>query len=312
LKLVTFRIAAGDCVGYLEHDHVVDLTSALPAGVSDMLGLIRAFALSSERLGPELQHLVAASSGARRIRLQDVRLLAPIPKPAKNIYCVGKNYFEHAKEFHSSGFDATGGGDAIPECPIFFSKPPTSVIGPGEPIPAELDPTNSVDYENELAVIIGRGGRGIGKADAFAHVFGYTIINDVTSRTLQRVHKQWLLGKGIDGFCPMGPSILTADSVPDVRDLTLTTHVNGEQRQHAQVRSLIFDIPTLIESVSRGITLEPGDIIATGTPAGVGIGFTPPKFLRVGDEVDATIDAIGSLRNPVGTYSLRDPFSHTA
>lgn len=312
MKLVTFHIAAGDRVGYIEQDQVVDLTSALPMGVSDMLGLIRMISSSSKRLGPALQQLLNSSSGAPRMRLQDVRLLAPIPRPAKNIYCVGKNYREHAEEFHSSGFDSSGGTEAIPEYPIFFSKPPTSVIGPGEPIPAELDPTNSVDYENELAIIIGRGGRGIAKAEAFDHVFGYTIVNDVTSRTLQRVHKQWLLGKGIDGFCPMGPSILTSDSVADVRDLTLTTYVNGEQRQHAQVRSLIFDIPTLIETISRSITLEPGDIIATGTPAGVGIGFTPPRFLRVGDVVVATIDAIGSLSNPVGTYSLRDPFAFAA
>ena len=228
-----------------------------------------------------------------------MRLLAPIPRPAKNIFCVGKNYHEHAKEFHDSGFDASAGAAAIPDLPIIFTKAATTVIGPKAPIPGSSDPTQSVDYEGELTVVIGKGGRGIRKADAYAHVFGYTIINDVTARTLQHAHKQWFLGKNLDGFCPMGPCVVTADEVPDVGGLRLETRVNGEVRQSAAVSDLIFDIPTLIETISGVMTLEPGDLIATGTPVGVGIGFKPPKYLKAGDTVSITIEPIGTLTNPV-------------
>lgn len=295
MKLATFQHAGSTRVGYIENNQVIDLSGLLPDHAIDMLGLIRA---CSEDAGL-IASLHARSNAAPHHALEDIRLCAPIPKPTKNIFCVGKNYYEHAHEFHKSGFDASAGKDAIPEYPIIFSKPPTTVIGPGDAIPGYLDPSESVDYENELAVIIGRGGRGITRAAAMGHVFGYTIVNDVTARTLQQRHKQWLLGKGIDGFCPMGPVILTADAISDVGALRLETRVNGELRQNAQVKDLIFDIPTLIEAISRSITLESGDIIATGTPAGVGIGFTPPRFLKKGDVVSASIDAIGVLTNPV-------------
>jgi 2-keto-4-pentenoate hydratase/2-oxohepta-3-ene-1,7-dioic acid hydratase in catechol pathway len=258
-----------------------------------MLGLIALGAAGLEKLKR------AVAKAAVRLPLGKVKLVAPIPRPARNIFCVGKNYHEHAREFHTSGFDASAGKDAIPEVPIIFTKPPSCVIGPGAPIPGHLDPTNSVDYENELTVVIGKGGRGISKARAFEHVYGYTIINDVTARTLQHRHKQWFIGKSIDGFCPMGPVLLTADEVPDVGELHLTTRVNGELRQDARVKDLIFDIPTLIETISAGITLEPGDLIATGTPSGVGIGFKPPKYLKKGDIVSLTIEPIGELTNPV-------------
>jgi 2-keto-4-pentenoate hydratase/2-oxohepta-3-ene-1,7-dioic acid hydratase in catechol pathway len=183
--------------------------------------------------------------------------------------------------------------------PVIFTKATTSVIGPHDPIPAHLDPTSSVDYEGELTVVIGKGGRGIRAQDAFEHVFGYTIINDVTARTLQHRHKQWFLGKSLDGFCPMGPAVVTRDEVPDVRALQLLTRVNGELRQDAPVADLIFDIPTLIATISLGTTLLPGDLIATGTAAGVGIGFDPPRYLKAGDEVAVTIEPIGTLTNPV-------------
>jgi 2-keto-4-pentenoate hydratase/2-oxohepta-3-ene-1,7-dioic acid hydratase in catechol pathway len=233
------------------------------------------------------------------VPLASVKLLAPIPRPARNIFCVGKNYHEHAKEFASSGFDSTA-KEVVPEAPVVFSKPPSAVIATGETILGSLDPTHSVDYEGELAVVIGRGGRGISRANALAHVFGYTIVNDVTARTLQQKHRQWLLGKGIDTFCPMGPAILTAAEVPDPAALRLQTWVNGEKRQDASVADLIFDIPTLIETISSVIALEPGDVIATGTPVGVGIGFSPPKFLAAGDVVAIEVTGIGRLENPVG------------
>jgi 2-keto-4-pentenoate hydratase/2-oxohepta-3-ene-1,7-dioic acid hydratase in catechol pathway len=231
--------------------------------------------------------------------VRDAKLCAPIPRTPKNIFCVGKNYHEHAKEFAGSGFDG-GAKDVVPPFPVVFSKPHTSIIANGETILAEMDPTGGLDYEGELAVVIGQGGRRIAKADALRHVFGYTIVNDVTARHLQKRHSQWILGKGLDTFCPMGPAILTADEVPDPTTLVLTTWVNGERRQHVTVADLIFDIPTLIEAISAAITLEPGDVIATGTPVGVGIGFNPPKFLVKGDVVRIEVSGIGVLENPVG------------
>ncbi|HEV7394700.1 MAG TPA: fumarylacetoacetate hydrolase family protein, partial [Burkholderiales bacterium] len=203
------------------------------------------------------------------------------------------------REFHNSGFDASAGKDAIPEEPIIFTKWPNSVIGPGEAIPTANDYTHSSDYEGELTVVIGEGGRNISKTRAYDHVYGYTIVNDATARTLQNRHKQWFLGKSLDGYCPMGPCIVTADDIEDVTQLRLLTTVNGEVRQDAYVSQLIFDIPTLIETLSKLMTLEPGDLIATGTCAGVGIGFDPPRFLKAGDTVAITIEPIGTLQNPV-------------
>jgi 2-keto-4-pentenoate hydratase/2-oxohepta-3-ene-1,7-dioic acid hydratase in catechol pathway len=182
---------------------------------------------------------------------------------------------------------------------VVFSKPHTAIIADGEPILSEMDPTGGLDYEGELAVVIGVGGRGITHANALKHVFGYTIVNDVTARHLQKRHSQWVLGKGLDSFCPMGPAILSADEAPNPARLVLTTWVNGERRQHAPVSDLIFDVPTLIEAISAAITLEPGDVIATGTPAGVGIGFQPPVFLKRGDVVRIEVPGIGVLENPV-------------
>jgi 2-keto-4-pentenoate hydratase/2-oxohepta-3-ene-1,7-dioic acid hydratase in catechol pathway len=295
MHLVTFSDSRGRRIGVLDREAglVTDLARVAPALPHDMLTFIAQGAAGLE-LAAE-----AVASGQGRIRLDEVKLEAPIPRPGKNILCVGKNYHEHAREFHNSGFDASAGANAVPEVPIMFTKAPTAVIGPGEPIPSYLDPTDSLDYEGELTVVIGKGGRGIAKADALKHVYGYTIINDATARTLQHRHKQWFLGKSIDGFCPMGPTIVTADEVPDPTRLHLLTHVNGEKRQDAMVADLIFDIPTLIECLSATMTLEPGDLIATGTCAGVGIGFKPPKYMKKGDVCAITIEPIGTLENPV-------------
>jgi 2-keto-4-pentenoate hydratase/2-oxohepta-3-ene-1,7-dioic acid hydratase in catechol pathway len=234
------------------------------------------------------------------IPLLSVKLKAPIPLPRRNIMCVGKNYHEHAKEFSASGFDSssTGAADAIPTAPIIFTKVPQCVIGPDEPIRYPTGVSDQLDYEAELAVIIGKGGRGITKADALSHVWGYTIVNDVTARDLQGRHKQWFLGKSMDTFAPMGPWCVTADEV-DLATAGIRCWVNGELRQDAKIADLIFDIPTLVSTISAGITLMPGDIIATGTPAGVGIGFKPPKFLKTGDVVAMEVDGIGRLTNPV-------------
>ena len=240
-----------------------------------------------------------AINGSRRFPLSDIRLRAPFPRPKRNVICVGKNYYQHSQEFHKSGFDTSSGGQEIPDAPVIFTKATTSVIGPGDAIPATGDPSESSDYEGELAVVIGAAGRNIPKERAYDHVCGYTVVNDVTARHLQQRHKQWFLGKSLDGFCPMGPVFVTADEIGDVTRLQLTTRVNGEVRQSACVGDLIFDIPTIIETLSSVLTLVPGDIIATGTPAGVGIGFDPPRFLAAGDTVSVEIDQIGVLENPV-------------
>jgi 2-keto-4-pentenoate hydratase/2-oxohepta-3-ene-1,7-dioic acid hydratase in catechol pathway len=229
--------------------------------------------------------------------LAQVRLLPPIPNPRRNIICVGKNYREHAREFALSGFEAGAvKGAEIDEYPAVFTKPGSSVVGPGATVDLHQEATSKVDYEAELAVVIGRSGKNIPRADAYGHVWGYTIINDVTARDRQRNHKQWFLGKALDTFCPMGPWIATADEV-DPENLDVKAWVNGELRQNANTRDLIFDIPNLIETISQGLTLIPGDIISTGTPAGVGIGMDPPTFLRDGDVVRITITGLGTLEN---------------
>jgi 2-keto-4-pentenoate hydratase/2-oxohepta-3-ene-1,7-dioic acid hydratase in catechol pathway len=234
-----------------------------------------------------------------RLPLAAVQLQAPFPLPRRNLFCVGKNYHDHAREFAQSGFDSSRSpGSDIPEHPIIFSKVPECVIAPGAAIRIPKGVSDAIDYEAELAVVIGRGGTRIRAARAMDHVWGYTIVNDVTARDWQGRHKQWLMGKSFDTFCPMGPCAVDANAL-DGQNTTVRCWINGELRQEASTRDLIFGIPTLIETISAGITLYPGDIIATGTPAGVGIGFTPPKYLKAGDKVRIEIDGIGVLENPV-------------
>ena len=242
---------------------------------------------------------------ARDLKLGAARPLAglgylPPITPDRNIFCVGKNYAQHAREFNQSGFDATSKGqDAnIDEFAAIFSKPPSSLIGHNDAIDAHARVTSQVDYEAELAVIIGREGKSIPRARAYDYVWGYSIVNDVTARDLQQAHRQWFVGKGFDTFCPMGPWMTSADEI-DPENLDLECRVNGELRQKARTSDLIFDIPHLIETLSAGIRLKPGDIIATGTPAGVGIGFDPPRFLRAGDTVEISISGLGTLYNTV-------------
>jgi 2-keto-4-pentenoate hydratase/2-oxohepta-3-ene-1,7-dioic acid hydratase in catechol pathway len=297
MRLVSFKKLGGTRIGILAEDgeSVIDLSIAAPDMPQDMNNFID--------LGLEGQEQAAASLNSAadnaKANIGDLQLLAPIPVPRRNVFCVGRNYHEHAQEFHDSGFDATSGASAIPNDPIIFTKATTSVSGPMDPIPSYLDKTNTTDYEGELAVIIGKEGRGISKADAFDYVYGYTVSNDVTARTSQHKHKQWFIGKSLDGYCPMGPMIVTTEEAGHPDTFHLTTTVNGETRQDSSVADLIFDIPTLIECISEGITLKPGDIIATGTPVGVGIGFEPPVFLQKNDIVKVTITPIGTIRNVV-------------
>ncbi len=224
--------------------------------------------------------------------LETVRLHAPLV-PQRNIFCIGRNYPEHAAEM--AGVTEPG---TAPEHLIVFSKAPTTVIGPDEGIPAHTGVTSELDYEAELAVVIGIGGRGIERGAAARHVWGYTVVNDVSARDLQRRHKQWFLGKSLDGACPMGPWVVTADAF-DPRRAEVRCLVNGELRQSAQVADMIFDIPAVVATISAGMTLLPGDVIATGTPAGVGAAMTPPRYLKPGDEVICEVTGIGALRNLV-------------
>ncbi|MBK5207632.1 MAG: fumarylacetoacetate hydrolase family protein [Polaromonas sp.] len=289
MKIIAFRQNGQPGVGLVSADlqqiQPFDLTAA-----QRELGALAVIEMQAR--GEPLPALLAA------VALREVQITAPLPKPRRNIFCVGKNYFAHAREFAGSGFDSSAqAGEDIPADPIFFTKVPESVVGPGAAI--EMPAASSaIDYEAELTVIIGRGGKGITAKDAMAHVWGYTIINDVTARDWQSRHKQWHLGKSFDTFCPMGPWLVSADEC-DGTKTAVRCYVNDELRQNASTADLIFDIPKLIETLSAGITLYPGDVIATGTPVGVGIGFKPPKYLQAGDVVRVEIDGIGSLENPV-------------
>ena len=230
--------------------------------------------------------------------ISDIKLLAPIPRPLRNIMCVGKNYHDHAQEFYGSGFDSSG-KKAVADFPVIFTKATTSVIATDENIILANDYTNTTDYEGELGLILSKGGKNIKPEDAYDYIFGYTIINDVSARNIQKQHEQWFIGKSPDTYCPMGPAIVTSDEIGDVTKLKLKTIVNGEVRQDSIVERLIFDIPTLLSTISKTMTLEVCDIIATGTPAGVGIGFEPPVYLKSGDQVEVSIDKLGVLRNTI-------------
>ncbi|MBA2965169.1 MULTISPECIES: fumarylacetoacetate hydrolase family protein [Ramlibacter] len=261
------------------------------------------FQLSSEAAQCGAQPLVeAAARGqplpaleAASLALASVKLEAPIPLPRRNVWCVGRNYHAHAKELAASVFKDNAAN--VQEWPIVFTKVPETVTGPYDTVamPGAAVSTQ-IDYEAELVVVIGRGGKNIARADAMQHIFGYTICNDVTARDVQMRHQQWDMGKSFDTFCPMGPWIVTADEM-DGRKSRVRCWVNDELRQDAPTENMIFDIPTLIETVSRGITLLPGDLIATGTAAGVGMGFKPPRYLGAGDVVRIEIDGIGSIEN---------------
>jgi 2-keto-4-pentenoate hydratase/2-oxohepta-3-ene-1,7-dioic acid hydratase in catechol pathway len=285
MKLVTYRKNGQVGVGLVSADLQTVTPFDMPAHLRELgaLPLIEA-----QAAGSSLPKTLDA------LPLSEVQIIAPLPKPRRNIFCVGKNYFAHAKEFAGSGFDSSAAAGGIPKVPIYFTK----VIGPSATIEIPVGVSDAIDYEVELAVIIGKGGKGIKAKDAMQHVWGYTIINDVTARDWQSRHSQWLLGKSFDTFCPMGPWLVSADEL-DGSNTQVRCLVNGELRQNANTTDLIFDIPTLIETLSAGITIYPGDIIATGTPVGVGIGFKPPKYLKAGDVVRVEIDGIGGMDNPL-------------
>ncbi len=298
MRFASFRHRGRAAAGLVLPTGILDLGSAAERygeslDLSSVLAIIR---------GGEAAHAACARLGARTerdpgelIALPDVELLAPIDPPVRNAFCVGRNYLDHVTE----GFAARSQELKLPQAPQFFTKATHAVNGPGAPVRLDSSLTQHLDYEVELAVVIGRGGRDIALGAAYSHVFGYTIANDVTARDLQRRHEQWFKGKSLDTTLPLGPWIVDAEEIGDPASLELSLTVNGQERQRARVAQMIFDIPTIIASLSAGLTLEPGDIIATGTPSGVGFAMTPPQYLRDGDEMVARIDRIGELYNRI-------------
>jgi 2-keto-4-pentenoate hydratase/2-oxohepta-3-ene-1,7-dioic acid hydratase in catechol pathway len=299
MRLVTYRrsVEAAAELGVLQDGLVIDV-ELLGArdGVElpgDMLGLIEHQASCL----PILRDLLTAartwpSGGA--VPVDDVRLLAPIPRPRKNIFGVGLNYRSHVAESARSLDTAAD----LPKQPVIFSKPPTTVIGPGEPIRHDARLTQQLDWEVELAVIIGRRASGVTVEAALGHVFGYSVMIDVSARDNRRAG-QWIYSKGMDTYAPFGPCIVTADELPDPQNLNLWLKKNGETKQESNTRHMIFDVATLISDISQGITLEPGDVIATGTPEGVGAGREPQEWMWPGDLIEACVEPIGVIRHPV-------------
>jgi 2-keto-4-pentenoate hydratase/2-oxohepta-3-ene-1,7-dioic acid hydratase in catechol pathway len=283
LRIVSFIHHGQALVGQLSAD-------GLTIGVFDIDGASGALPLVQRAAKS-----AAMPAIAKQVPSDQCRLTAPFPKPPRNLFCVGRNYHAHAQELQTSVFKDNA--KTVDAWPIVFTKVPESVVGPHDDVRLPgADISSQIDYEAELLVVIGRGGKNITKAHAMQHVFGYSIVNDVTARDVQMRHAQWDLGKSFDTFCPMGPCIVTADEL-NGQDTRVRCWVNGELRQDARTTDLIFDIPTLIETCSRGITLFPGDVIATGTPAGVGMGLTPPRWLNHGDVVRVEIDGIGAIEN---------------
>ena len=283
MRYLTFS-APGDSaprLGILEGDRV----AALPG---TLIELIRSGGAATGGLKASGYH-----------RVDEIRWHAPIPRPSKNVFCVGRNYLTHIEE----GARARGVEVKIPAAPVFFTKAPTAVTGPFDDIPWDRSVTQQVDWEAELGVVIGKTGRNIPKAAALDHVFGYTVINDVTARDVQNRHFQFFKGKTLDGFCPIGPVVVTPDEFGHPHGKHLTLKVNGVFKQNGNTRDMIFAVDAIIASLSHGMTLEAGDIIACGTPDGCGFGRTPPEFLQDGDIMETAIEGIGEMRNRIAAHS---------
>ena len=300
MRLVTYQLLNAQelCTGIqISKDQVLDIAAEArlrnaPQKVSTMLDII-----AGGDATMALLREIEANPKTAPIMLNKALLKAPIPRPAKNVFCVGWNYLEHFEEGGAKLEDKR----ELPKWPVFFSKAPTAVNGPYDVIPFDASISTQLDWEVELGVIIGKGGKNISEADAMSHVFGYTVINDVTWRDIQRRHGgQWDKGKSLDGTCPMGPCIVTADAL-DHTNLNLTCRVSGVTKQNSNTRHLYFKLPRLIHDLSLGQTLEAGDIISSGTPEGVGFARTPPEFMTTGDLLETEVEGIGVMRNPIGT-----------
>ena len=296
MKLVTFSPLPSGLPrpGLLHDQRVVDIPAALGASdhTSTMLGIIAGGA----EIRRKLDELAKSPAGKAIHDLANVKLRAPIPRPSKNVFCIGWNYLEHFEE----GAKKLQDNRELPKYPVIFSKAPTAVTGPYDTVPFHGHVSKTLDWEVELGVVIGPGGKDISEADAMSHIFGYTVINDVSWRDIQRRHGgQWDKGKSLDGSCPMGPWIVTADSI-DPNNLRVACRVNGVTKQDSNTRFLYFKLPRIIAELSAGQTLEPGDVIATGTPEGVGFARNPPEFMKPGDLLETEIEGIGTMRNPIG------------
>ena len=288
MKLVTYRENGAEKVGALTKDG----TAILPLPVPDMNTLIETMTLS------QLSSAVTPAEGSgASVALADVELLAPIPRPRQDVLCLGMNYKAHASEAAKYG---AGAFTKEKPAAVYFSKRVSEAVAPGGVIQSHQDLVERLDYEVELAVILGKTAKHVKAAEAGDYIFGYTVLNDVSARDVQTGHKQWYFGKSLDGFTPMGPCIVTADEIAFPPALGISSTVNGEPRQDSNTSLFLNSIQDVLEELTAGMTLLPGTIIATGTPAGVGMGFDPPKFLKPGDTVSCTIEGIGTLTNPVG------------
>jgi len=279
------------------------LTFSAPGETAPRLGILEGDRVAT--LPGTLIDLIRAGGAATGLkasgyhRVDEIRWHAPIPRPSKNVFCVGRNYLTHIEE----GARARGVEVKIPAAPVFFTKAPTAVTGPFDDIPWDRSVTQQVDWEAELGVVIGKTGRNIPKAAALDHVFGYTVINDVTARDVQNRHFQFFKGKTLDGFCPIGPVVVTPDEFGQPHGKHLSLKVNGVLKQNGNTRDMIFAVDAIIASLSHGMTLEAGDIIACGTPDGCGFGRTPPEFLQDGDIMETAIEGIGEMRNRIAAHS---------
>ncbi len=286
MKLVTYLLGSHASLGAVDERGVIDLSAIAP----DMLSLIAAGSVGLARAR------AAIASASAALPVGSVTFLAPIPKPHRNIMCLGLNYAEHARE----SAEARGRAYQPHQHPVFFTKATHTINRHEGTIPFDPAVSEQIDWEAELGVIIGHSGKNIPIEEAYDHVFGYTCVNDVSARDLQANHSQFFKGKSLDGACPVGPWIVTADEIPDPQHLQVTCRVNGVVKQNANTEVMIFHIPDIIAILSRGMTLDAGDIIATGTPSGVGFARKPPEFLKPGDVVEVEIEKIGVLRNRVG------------
>jgi len=298
MKLLSFRIANQIRIGLLVNNTIVDISEGcyylfkqnIP---SDMIGFLEGgetmmkLAKKLEEYAKKNMKTLGSNSGIL-YNVDKVEILAPVPRTRQNIICLGLNYVEHVQEV----------GLALPKYPVFFTKPPNCIIGPDADI---IFPKNSIkiDYEAELAFIFGKGGKNISEEEAFKYVAGYTILNDVTARDLQRRHGQWFKGKGLDTFAPVGPYLITKEEVNNPHNLNISLELNGVIMQKSNTRNLIFKIPTLVKYITMDMTVEPGDIVATGTPSGVGYTRKPPIYLKPGDRLEITVEKIGVLKNKI-------------
>lgn len=296
MRFVTYVKERQESIGVLKDDYIVDFQYIFKnIGEENPPKTMIEFIRYAEDNRLEKIEGFLKRDNLSTIAFSSVKISAPIPYPERNVFCLGKNYVEHAKEVKITRITGTD----VPENPIYFTKVASPAIGQGDSIKFSTEVTQQVDYEAELAIIIGKDGSNIKEEEAEDYIFGYTIVNDISARDLQGKHTQWFKGKSLDTFCPMGPAIVHKSEIPFPVELNIGSKVNDELRQNSNTKKLIFNIPYIISDLSKGLTLKAGDIIATGTPSGVGMGFDPVKVLKDGDIVECFIENIGSLKNKV-------------